>query len=407
MGGKPQFEQESYMGKNAGGKSNGDVIDKVESEFVTPQHRLAIEEASVKGKFAVSFRAAGAATLAALEEGAAAKGHDILEKTIKQSSLAKAYPNNAAEMLQKVREAGIEGYVGHWDKASGELKGIYLSSGHGLGDKVQGNIYPIDMNRLDESLAPLKQNPGWKALPFTGDYDMHDMLTFRGAGRPHTPLVDSKEELAIRKGINQAVADVDPRRPVADTEHNVIRHGPQVNFSSYMLDREAGVVKRDGGFLGVVARPGEFPVAMVDRGKWSIINDSNQLAGYYRSVGAQIKETWNPDGVRTFADADKPGMVKYGRRDETPAKPPVPAAPKPAGNEPSAVLDRMLTAAQGGDREAFRQATQQAAAAAPGRELRNEAAASVDRQEPSRTQATAQPQPVEQALPGPSQPRVR
>ncbi|WP_223619977.1 hypothetical protein [Lysobacter sp. ESA13C] len=385
------------MGKNADGKKYEDVINQVEREFLTPQHRVAIEEASRKGNFAVSFRAAGAATLAALEEGAAAKGHDILEKTIKQSSIAKAYPANAEGMLQKVRDAGIEGYVGHWEKASGELTGIYLSSGHGLGDRVKGNIYPIDMNRLEESLAPLKAKESWRALPFTGDYDMHDMLTFRGAGLPHTPLVGSKEELAIRHAINSAVAAVDANRPVADIEHNVIRHGPQVSFSSYMVSHEAGVVKKDGGFLGAVAKPGEFPVAIVDRGKWSMIQDAKQLAGYYRSVGAHIKETWNPDGVRTFADSEKPGMVKYGWRGDTPAKPPVPTASQSADSHPSAIVDRMLAASQSGDRDAFRQMTQQAAAAAPGRELRSEAVVTVDSQQ----------QAVEQPLPGSSGLRMK
>ncbi|MEI2455825.1 C80 family cysteine peptidase [Lysobacter firmicutimachus] len=315
-------------GSSASAPKDRAIIKQVEREFVTPQHRLAIEEASRQGNFAISFRAAGPATLAALEKGAAAKGHDILEKTIKSSSMAKAYGENSPEM-QKVRDAGIEGYVGHWDK-NGKLKGIYLSSEHGLGDAVDGNVYPIDMDRLEESLSALKKKANWQALPFTGDYDAHDMLTFRGAGRPHTPLVGSKTERSIMGGINRSVAAVDKNRPVEAIEHNVIRHGPQVNFSSYMLKNEAGKVKKDGGLLGVVARPGEFPVAMVDRGKWSIINDANELAEYYKSVGAQVKETWNPDGVRTFKDsATRPGVVNYGRSDDKTAKPAVPKAQKP------------------------------------------------------------------------------
>ncbi|MEI2453830.1 hypothetical protein ABU614_10710 [Lysobacter firmicutimachus] len=398
---KAESKQEDTMGKN----DKNDVIGQVEREFVTPQHRAAIEEASRKGNFAVSFRAAGAATLAALDQGAAAKGHDILEKTIKPSSIAKAYPENSAEMLQKVRDAGIEGYVGHWDKASGELKGLYLSSGHGLGDQVKDKIYPLDMNRLDESLSALKAQPDWKALPFTGDYDMHDMLTFRGAGRPHTPLVGSKEEKQIIDKINEEVAKVDGRRPFRDTEHNVIRHGPQVNFPSYMIDHEASVVKKDGGFVGAVAKPGEFPVAFVNRGKWAVLNNAQELSEYYTKSGAVLKETWKPDGVRSFADADKPGMVKFGWSSDLPPKPPVPKAPNPA-QDISQSLDRMLSAAQGGDREALRQATQQAAAAAPGRELRNEAVATVDRQEQQARIQQAPQQAPQQATqpPDPSAP---
>ncbi len=89
---------------------------RVAREFILEKHMDAIERASIKGNFSISFRSAGRATLLALERGAAAKGHNILEKTIKQSSLAKAYgPDKANDLLLSLRTAGLEGYVGHWD----------------------------------------------------------------------------------------------------------------------------------------------------------------------------------------------------------------------------------------------------------------------------------------------------
>ena len=41
--------------------------------------------------------------------------------------------------------------------------------------------------------------------------------------------------------------------------------GPQVNFVAHMWKHERDKVNRDNGYLGVVARPGPFPIAMVNR----------------------------------------------------------------------------------------------------------------------------------------------
>ena len=74
-------------------------------------------------------------------------------------------------------------------------------------------------------------------------------------------------------------------------------------------------MQNTGGVIGAVARPGEFPLAAVRRNTWTIINDVEQLALYYISLGAVIKESWRPDGVRHFVDQPgRPGIVALGRR---------------------------------------------------------------------------------------------
>lgn len=284
---------------------------RVSKEFISSMHMSAIERASIKGNFAISFRVAGPATILALEKGAAAKGHNILEKTIKESSLAKVYPAaRARELVQALRQVGLEGYVGHWDNTG--LIGVYLS-----GDlEKDKTIHPIDVNDLSRSLDVLKNtHPSWRKKAFTGDYDAHDMITFRGAGRPRTVLAGSFEESQIIDCINREVARDDKARPFAVRQHNVLRHGPQVNFLSYMLDCEKDVVGKAGGVSGAVARPGEFPVAAVRKNSWTIINNIEELALYYRSLGAVIKESWNPGGVRLFVDqSERPGVVVLGRQ---------------------------------------------------------------------------------------------
>ncbi|WP_434524765.1 Insecticial toxin [Photorhabdus asymbiotica] len=292
------------------------VRQQVKREFIWEGHMKAIEKASKVGNFAVSFRAAGEPTLRALSKGAAAKGHDILEKTIKPGSIRKAYSEGeASDVINKVRQASIEGYVGHWDRQSGHLKGVYMSSGHGLSDGlVRRRIYPIDLNNLEVSLSSLKGKENWAALPFTGDYDMHDMISF--TTQPHSVPSASLEEKRIIDLINRFIAQSDLNRPFEDKEHNVIRHGPQVSYPAFAMDKEREEVKKRGGIVKVVAEPGEFPVAIICKGKWIIANDIYELEKFYNKVGAKMKVSWKPGaGNPGFVPNPKiPGMAKFSRK---------------------------------------------------------------------------------------------
>ena len=286
-------------------------LTEIAQNYILKEHMPAIAEAAKKGNFCVSFREAGAFTINALRHGAKAKGHDILEKTIKPSSLKSKYKKLEMyeEKLKWAKERNLIGYVGHWNENG--LEGIYV------GDvKKTAIAHAVFSGILDitkpENIDLLHSQPEWKSIPYTGDYDAHDMITFRGAGRPRTVMVNSDEEKEIIDRINTQVARVDPARPFKDIEHNVVRHGAQVNFSSYMLSYEKRVVDREGGFIGAVARPGEFPLAVCDRGNWFIIKDIHPLEAFYKSIGAKIKETWSTTGVRNYSDT-KNGRVRYGR----------------------------------------------------------------------------------------------
>lgn len=103
-----------------------------------------------------------------------------------------------------------------------------------------------------------------------------------------------------------------------------------------------------------------------------------------------------------------PDYLHPGR--EQPSGPGIPFrnATTSISGDPSTFLDRMLAASQNGDRDTFRQMTQDAASAPPGRALREEAAATVDRQEQALAQQAAQQQAqtAEQASPVRSGPRM-
>jgi insecticidal toxin complex protein TccC len=66
------------VGNNPINYMDPDGKNRISKEFVWSGHMKALEDASRKGNFAVSFRSAGKATLDALAKGAAAKGHDLV-----------------------------------------------------------------------------------------------------------------------------------------------------------------------------------------------------------------------------------------------------------------------------------------------------------------------------------------
>lgn len=286
-------------------------LREIAQNFILKEHMAAISAAAKKGKFCISFREAGSFTINSLRHGAKAKGHDILEKTIKPSSLASKYKSQEEYdgNLQLAKELDLIGYVGNWDSTG--LRGIYVGDVRktAIAHAVSNGILDITN---PENIDLIQSQNGWRSIPYTGDYDAHDMITFRGAGRPRTVMVNSKEEKEIIDCINLQVAKVDLARPFNDIEHNVVRHGAQVNFSSYMLSHEKSVVDREGGFIGTVARPGEFPLAVCDRGNWFIIRNIHQLEIFYSSIGAKIKEMWSTGGVRNYQDT-KNGRVRYAR----------------------------------------------------------------------------------------------
>ncbi|WP_261642359.1 hypothetical protein [Erwinia mallotivora] len=65
-------------------------------------------------------------------------------------------------------------------------------------------------------------------------------------------------------------------------------------------------VDEPGPLSLAVANPGDFPVAMLDRGQWTMINNVDELEEYYTNVGAVIKNAWTrdsnliytPDGIK-------------------------------------------------------------------------------------------------------------
>jgi hypothetical protein len=226
--------------------------------------------------------------------GAPAKGHNILEKTIKEGSIRKAYPpKQAAALMDAVKATDLLGYVGHWDKITGALLGVYVAPNHQLGDRVVGGIYKfdaqfldddarIDMNRLNASLAALKEQENWQARIFTGDYDMHDMIDLHG--RRGTVPSDSPQERRVIARLNKEIVGADPQLRGMPREFDRVQHGSQDSYVGYARWKKEEVVP------AVAAT--SFPVAIIYKGEWTIIENTGEHAAFYRKINVNMKNTW-------------------------------------------------------------------------------------------------------------------
>lgn len=273
----------------------------VGNAFVHPLHMAVFERISLEENLSMSVREAGIYTISALSEGAAAKGHNILEKTIKPGSLNSVYGDNADSILEMAKRSGFVGRVGQWDTSG--VKGIYAHNRLGGEDLA----YPVSLQNTSDNELVNAWTKHKVITPYTGDYDMHDIIKF-SHGKGHVPMAESNEERGVKDLINKGVAKVDPSRPFEYTAMNVIRHGPQVNFVPYMWEHEHDKVVKDNGYLGIVARPGPFPVAMVHQGEWTIFDDSKELFHFYKSTNTPLPEHWS----QNFVDRAK-GIVATPR----------------------------------------------------------------------------------------------
>ncbi len=94
-------------------------------EYISIADKDAISRYCREKHYAISFRKAGVYTIQKLNMGAAAKGHHILEKSIKETSV------NSEEDFSYVPDE-LKGLVGHWDSSNNKsgimkIEGLYLS----------------------------------------------------------------------------------------------------------------------------------------------------------------------------------------------------------------------------------------------------------------------------------------
>lgn len=198
--------------------------------FLLQEHARGLCKVCKENGYSVSFREAGEATLKRIRKGHPCKGHEILDKTVKQKGAGVWTYEASADILTE-----LSGLVGYKTPGSGCLAGLWVESG----------------NRATQ--VPLEKLTGDVVRhAYTGDYDMHDLLRLNGE-RCERILADTPEENSaidrLNHGMMRAVEDGRYEK-VAELEksgqrskvsaYSPIRHGAQTSFMSFLLGIAGG-----------------------------------------------------------------------------------------------------------------------------------------------------------------------
>lgn len=203
--------------------------------YVRAQDAAAIRKACKSGNFTVSFREAGQHTLTRIDAGNPCKGHEILDKSIKEKDGGYTYN------IDKTVFDRLKGLVGV-PRGGQALQGIWIVE---RGEPAQRALEAIRDSDVDKG--------------FTGDYDMHDLL--KDGNRI---LAGTSSEATAIEALNNAMLKSDgPRaekiraegagRP-QQSNYALIRHGAQTSYISYLLGAGAseltsGKVKPTKGMI--------------------------------------------------------------------------------------------------------------------------------------------------------------
>lgn len=281
------------------------TLKEISDKFVTLSHMQAIKECADVFDMVVTFRESGEFTIGALNRGASAKGHDILEKTIKPKTIQDVY--NLTDKYQQVLEVeGLMGIVGHvvHHAEKKTLGGVYSTTYKADSTGCQkAKIFPLDTSSIENfsfSIATMKSELGnnWITKLFTGDYDTHDVLIGDRKGKYRIVEPESKEEREVIENINLYVSAIDKNREYIPFEphgnyekqaRHIVRHGAQVNYGWHQM-----IAEPNTKVIKPVAEAGEFPLAYYSakENRWGMVKDFKGLKELYVDHGATMPFYW-------------------------------------------------------------------------------------------------------------------
>jgi hypothetical protein len=300
--------------KKHGAKGPDEMYRLLTATYILPSDIISIGNVAKTHNIAVSVRESGKHTLAKLAKGAGAKGHDILEKTIKESSLGIASFDQYAEGAELPKNClpWMIGLVAKWEDNGSKILGLHLtpegikafdaaskaasesnsgSSPFHVEDKVL-RLDNEDKRRAVDRFIGENETKGipWERYFYTGDYDLHDMVSF--TSQRSTIPSESFQEKTVLKCLNEQIAKDNGHMPyLSEHPYQRVRHGPQVNYIAHSLDVEP---KEKIKIIRAVADMTP-PVAMCDRGRWSVLSTKEAIRKWYEDNRLKIKITWKGD----------------------------------------------------------------------------------------------------------------
>lgn len=316
-------------------KDNGEAYEEVQARFIDGRHLNNLENIMKKEKLLVTFRAAGKYTLEKLRNGAAAKPHSVLDKSIKPQELdiedcdmnldSIVMGKLSRDEKTKIARRFLCGIVGIRTD-DGNLIGVYLSKEgmekysktHGenvaVGDTTQRPY--IKFNSKEELVDWIRDSVidttnkilDYSKYFMTGDYDIHEIQKKDTDKFVHIEC-DSVEEFEILNKLSlgsmgSEVVDVpDEFHPM---EHSPIQHGAQDNYLTYMYKNE-----NNSKLVSKVILPdNDLAIYNGDTCKWTVLTSNSdgtdevsmqkalfaqikELKGYYTEIKAQLPFQWD------------------------------------------------------------------------------------------------------------------
>jgi hypothetical protein len=341
----------------------GDLImckELIAREYVRGVDIIPIENHCRAYNLAISFRKAGQYTLKRLDNGAAAKGHNILAKSIKKESVTKHFddiPENMRGLVgfwKEVTNTGSEHFIGKIrERKTPVLKGIYVTrfynannNNNTISRRAQERQYitfdnsiaggtdasnpeitvddfiksvvkeskfaeanstiiygvsqenPVlkNMTKLSRLIDMYNDHKDWHINGidniyncfYTGDYDLHDVIQFDDGNKDSKGKRVDGAIFAIARNLASDISKNPSYGRPKSLEFNVIRHGAQCGYFYYAINRLENLN------LGLLRA--DLPVAMCNRGVWSIISQEKDLQNFYEAnVKEKINVVWLSD----------------------------------------------------------------------------------------------------------------
>ncbi|MGK7916086.1 MAG: hypothetical protein AB4038_11185 [Prochloraceae cyanobacterium] len=318
--------------------------------FVARPHLELIQKVCEAKKMIVSIRETGNHSIRRIEAGYACKPHQVLEKSVKQSSLdAKVDSTLRNALIPQIRRLDLYGFIGHWGKDTSNrdtLLGIRTITTHEHQLRLldaNGNPTQRAARQNYANEKELHRNKTWVSLNYiqtrgipedalTGDYDTHDLLynyNGRGIKKGQRIFGDSLDESRIIDEINSTIFDgiakyrlyyrndltdgmlrgfITARKDRAeaydadtiqaktrDNPFSVIQHGPQQAWATHVLGKgkeylTPSLIAYDVplAVFGDLSAFGQQGPIIIER--------EDELENLYRSIGGKI---W-PEQVKTF-----------------------------------------------------------------------------------------------------------
>ncbi|MFJ4183747.1 hypothetical protein [Kitasatospora sp. NPDC089509] len=298
-------------------------------DIVWQEHWDAISAVCKKHKYTIAVRETGEYSIRRIAEGAKAKPHTILEKSIKPGSVEKKYgtgpgqvQGDPAAILSWLDANDLSGFVGHWG-AQG-LTGVRIDNPPPavpagiVRTGADGEQYvPLDMDAPGggPAMVTLKTDPQWKKYLYTGDYDLHEVYSAQGGGGGQIPEA-TQEKAKLLNRLNAGIAD-NSREQVtrsgsvalehgrlhtrAGSDYAMFQHGDQATYrmNQYL---ESEVARHATQLVRAVATEADEPLAWCRMGQWYVTRNRAEHAVLRAKWKLATPHTWDAAEVDRTAE---------------------------------------------------------------------------------------------------------